>query len=63
MIIFTETDDFTALSHEITEIVLDNDVTESAEDETMKVASLPPFPDLRVLNLASNKVSNSYCML
>lgn len=49
-------EDFTELSRQVTEIDLDQEVTMETSNESAKEGSLPPFPDLRVLNLAYNKV-------
>lgn len=58
MLIITDeaAEDFTELSRQVTEIDLDQEVTMETSNESTKEGSLPPFPDLRVLNLAYNKV-------
>lgn len=47
------------MSRQVTDIDLEKEVSlETAEDQ-IKPGSLPPFPDLRVLNLAYNKVKRT----
>lgn len=53
------TEEFTDLSHQITDIDLDKELTQPTVDDVNMLgdgSQLPPFPDLRALNLAHNKV-------
>lgn len=54
-------EDLSTLSRQITDIDLEKEITIVTEDDKGEQlmgdgSSLPPFPDLRVLNLAYNKV-------
>ena len=53
------TEDLSSLSRQVTEIDLEREVEKEMKSEKKQVgdgSELPPFPDLRLLNLAHNKV-------
>ncbi|KAL4220511.1 X-ray radiation resistance-associated protein 1 [Mactra antiquata] len=62
------TEEFTELSHQITDIELDKEITlNTVEDGNNEIlgdgSQLPPFPDLRSLNLAYNKIEDEEALL
>ncbi|XP_060557943.1 X-ray radiation resistance-associated protein 1-like isoform X2 [Ruditapes philippinarum] len=60
-------EDFTDLSRQITDIDLEKEITLPVTDEGNRPlgdgSGLPPFPDLRALNLAYNKIEDEEALL